>query len=233
MVLQIQQKLREKSSIEGIEKFKYFHKTGPNEYAGKDKFLGISVPTIRNIAKEFYNKIKLHEVIAILHSEFHEERLCALIILVLKYENNINREEVLKVYIDNTNFINGWDLVDLSAPKIIGRYIFETKRYDMLINLAKSQNMWEQRIAVVSNLYLIQNYHYDTMLKIVDMHLATRYDLIQKAVGWMLREIGKRDYNLEYNFLKTRYKQMPRTMLRYSIEKFDKLTYNKFLKGEI
>jgi len=233
MVFKIQQKLREKSSKAGIEKFKYFHKTGQGEYAGQDEFLGISVPEIRELAKEFYREICLNEVVELLHSKYHEERLCALIILVLKYDNNLNKEKIIKVYLDNTKYINGWDLVDLSAPKIIGKYVSDSKHYDLLIALAMSNEMWEQRIAIVSNLHLIQNGHYDTMLEIADMHLKTQHDLIQKAIGWMLREIGKRDYDLEYNFLVTRYKEMPRTMLRYSIEKFEKQEYNKFLKGEI
>lgn len=233
IVLKIQCKIRKKSSTEGIEKIKYFHKTAEGQYAGADKFLGISVPQIRKEVNEFWDCIKLAEIEELLHSEYHEERLCALLLLVKKYDKELEKEDIINVYLNNTRHINGWDLVDLSAPKIIGKYVYETKNYEMLYNLAKSKDMWEQRIAIVSNWYLIQNNDFECMLKIADMNLHTNYDLIQKAVGWMLREIGKRDYELEYNFLVTRYKKMPRTMLRYSIEKFDKLIYKKFLKGEI
>jgi len=233
IVSKIQCELRKKSSKQGIEKFKYFHKTEEGQYAAEDKFLGISVPDIRKVAKEFYKEIHLNEVVEILHSEYHEERLCALIILVMKYDDNFNRKEIVKTYLDNTRYINGWDLVDLSAPKIIGKYVYETKNYEMLYNLAQSKDMWKQRISIVSNWYLIQNNEFESILKIAEIHLHTKYDLIQKAVGWMLREIGKRNYDLEYNFLVTRYKKMPRTMLRYSIERFEKDTYKKFLKGEI
>lgn len=215
------------------EKFKYFHKTGEGDYAQFDLFLGIKVPDIREIVKEVYFKIDNNTILELLHSPYHEERLCALLIMEKRYEKNIDRELIVDMYLNNTKYINGWDLVDLSAPKILGKYVYDNNKQDLLVKLGQSNDMWEQRIAVVSNWYLIKNRSFNTMLSLADIHINTKYDLIEKAVGWMLREIGKRDYDVEYNFLKSRYRQMPRTMLRYSIEKFPEPVRKSFLRGEI
>ena len=234
-MLNIKNELR-KYVQQDVDKFKYFHKTDKGCYAEQDMFLGITVPDIRKVAKEIYKEITLNDIQELLTSKYHEERLCALIILVLKMKKAEDKEQqlIVEFYLNNAENINGWDLVDLSAPYILGEYILKNKdKVDILYKLSNSQNMWKQRISIVANHPLIKNGEYTHMLKFAELHLSTKYDLIQKAVGWMLREVGKRDYIVEYQFLQENYKKMPRTMLRYSIEKFDKLTYKKFLKGEI
>lgn len=234
-MLDVKQKLKEYVN-EDVDKFKYFHKTGIGGYAEKDLFLGIKVPDIRKVAKQVYSAITLEEVQELLNSKYHEERLCALIILVLKMQKaeTLEQEEIISFYLSNVCNINGWDLVDLSAPYILGEYILKNnnKGY-ILYQLSESSNMWCQRISVVANWTIIRKGEYSYILQLAKKHLDTKYDLISKAVGWMLREVGKKDYMVEYEFLKDNYKKMPRTMLRYSIEKFDKETYQKFLKGEI
>lgn len=231
----IKQELR-KYAKKDIERFKYFHKTDKGGYAEHDLFLGITVPDIRKVAKEVYNEISLNEVQELLSSKYHEERLCALGILVLKMKKAEikEQEQIVNFYLDNTKNINGWDLVDLSAPHILGEYILKNKdKVDILYILSDADDMWKQRISIVANWSLIRKGEYSYILDIAQKHLNTKYDLISKAVGWMLREVGKKDYMVEYEFLKANYKKMPRTMLRYSIEKFDKKTYQQFLKGEI
>lgn len=232
---EIKQELR-KYAEENTDKFKYFHKTDEGGYAFNDKFLGITVPNIRKVAKEFVNKVQNEEVVNLLRSMYHEERLCALIILVLKMKTKsfCEKEKILELYLENTKYVNGWDLVDLSAPYILGNLVLEDKSMSKYIYmLAKSKNMWEQRIAIVSNLTLIRKGEFKYLLDIADSFLDSKYDLIHKAVGWTLREIGKKDFNEEYNYLLKNYTKMPRTMLRYAIERFDEPLRQKFLKGEI
>lgn len=234
-MLDIKRELRKYINAD-VDKFKYFHKTDKGGYAENDLFLGIRVPDIRKVAKTVYNEIELIEVQELLNSKYHEERLCALVMLVLKMKKaeTKEQEQIVNFYLDNIKNINGWDLVDLSAPYILGEYILKNRdKADILYKLSGSENMWKQRISIVANYTLIKNGEYTHILKLANLHLGTKYDLIQKAVGWMLREVGKKDYIVEYEFLKANYKTMPRTMLRYAIEKFDKLTYQKFLKGEI
>lgn len=232
---EIKQELRKYVSCD-IDKFKYFHKTGEGEYACEDKFLGITVPNIRNVAKKYLDKVKDKDIVSLLSSAYHEERLCALIMLVLKTKgkNIYEKQEILNLYLENTKYINGWDLVDLSAPYILGNLVLEDESMSKYIYaLAKSKNMWEQRIAIVSNLTLIRNGEFKYLLDIADSFLDSKYDLIHKALGWTLREIGKKDFYKEYNYLVKNYTKMPRTMLRYAIERFDEPLRQKFLKGEI
>lgn len=234
-VKDVKERLREYQS-ENVDKFKYFHKTDEGGYAEQDKFLGIKVPNIRKVAKEVYDKISFSELQNLLDSTYHEERLCALVILVLKMKkaHNYEQEKIVNFYLDNVGNITGWDLVDLSAPYILGEYILKNKeKASILYELSNSDNMWCQRISIVANWTIIRQGEYEYILELAAKHLNTKHDLIQKAVGWMLREVGKKDYKVEYEFLVKHYRQMPRTMLRYSIEKFDKDTYQKFLKGEI
>ena len=219
-----------------LEQYKYFHKTDKGGYAEQDLFLGISVPDIKKVAKEVYNTLDLNVVQQLLESKYHEERMCGLCILVFKIKkaDRSSIKEIVDFYLANTKYINGWELVDLTAPDIIGTYVLNNPdKVEILYKLSASDNMWEQRIAIVSNWTIIKEGNFFHIIKIADEHLTTPHDLIQKAVGWMLREVGKRNYIVEYNFLKERYKRMPRTMLRYSIEKFDEETRQKFLKGEI
>ena len=194
-----------------------FFKTDKGEYGEGDRFMGVVVPNTRKVARE-YASASWEVIEALLESEWHECRLCALLILVERYKKH--PEETVIFYLGHTRGINNWDLVDLSAPYILGRYLAQQKDRYVLYALAASENMWEQRIAVVSTLALIKDNQYDDIMKLAELFLDTRHDLMQKAVGWMLREVGKRDGRLLSDYLDKYCRQMPRTMLRYAIEKF-------------
>ena len=197
-----------------------FFKTGKGEYGEGDVFLGIKVPTQRQITKKF-NELRLAEVEKLLNSKIHEQRLVALFILVDKYKKagDDEKKKIYNLYLKNTKNINNWDLVDLSAPNIVGAYLIDRPR-GVLYKLAKSKNLWERRIATLATFTFIRNNDFKDALKIAEALLKDEHDLIHKAVGWMLREIGKRNQEVEEKFLRKYYKQMPRTMLRYAIEKF-------------
>jgi len=211
---------------------KYF-KTGKGEYGEGDKFLGIQVPVIRKIAKK-YRKISIDEASEFLKSQFHEERLFSLIVLVnlFKKVNDKDKKNIYTVYLNNTKFINNWDLVDATAGHIVGAYLL-TRDKKPIYMLAKSKNLWERRISIMSTSYFINYHKFVDTLNIAEILLADEEDLIQKAVGWMLREIGKRDFKLEERFLGKYYKNMPRTMLRYAIEKFPDKKRKSYLNGEL
>ncbi len=197
-----------------------FFKTRPGEYGEGDIFLGIKVPVLRSIARKNQD-ISHKEVKQLLKSKIHEKRLISLMILIFKYQKASEEEKskIFNIYLDNTNNINNWDLVDLTAPQIVGGYLMDKDR-SLLINFAKSKSLWERRIAILSTFQFIKNDQFDFSLKISKLLLKDDHDLIHKAVGWMLREIGKRNLDVEEKFLKAHYKIMPRTMLRYAIEKF-------------
>lgn len=195
-----------------------FFKTGKGEYGEGDKFLGVIVPETRKVAKK-HRDVSFDVVGYLLESEWHEVRLCALLILVQKYRTA--PDDVVLFYLNHTKGINNWDLVDLSAPYILGDYLVSSDDHDILYQLAQSRNMWEQRIAVVSTLMLIRKGFYSDTIALSDKLMCTGYDLMQKAIGWMLREVGKRDEQLLVEFLEENKLKMPRTMLRYAIEKFD------------
>lgn len=196
-----------------------FFKTRKGEYGHGDVFLGITVPKQREIAKKYIN-LSFNDLKNLISGKIHEHRLISLLILIEKYKKEYNKKEIVDFYLNNLKCVNNWDLVDLSADKILGSYLID-KNKDVLYGLAKSSNLWERRISIVSTFALIKNNRYDDALKISRMLLNDEHDLIHKAVGWMLREIGKRNQNIEEDFLKKYYKNMPRTMLRYAIEKFD------------
>ncbi|MBU0527599.1 DNA alkylation repair protein [Candidatus Micrarchaeota archaeon] len=200
---------------------RYF-KTGRGEYGEGDVFLGLQVPEIRKIAKN-YTGLNFKDLEKLLANEIHEYRLAALLILVDRFKRADRKEqkEIYEFYLKNTDGIDNWDLVDLSAHEIVGKYLLD-KKPDILYELAQSKNMWERRIAVVATYTFIRSNRFEENLKIAKMLLYDEEDLIHKAVGWMLREIGKRNQDTEERFLKRYYKKMPRTMLRYAIEKFDK-----------
>lgn len=210
-----------------------FFKTGKGEYGEGDNFLGIRVPVLRAQAKK-HRAISLEQVEKLLHSRFHEERLCALLLLVLKFEKagSVEKTTIYKLYMQNTQFINNWDLVDSSAHYIIGAYL-ENRSRQPLYKLAKSKSLWERRIAIMSTFHFIRNNQFDDTLKISRQLLNDNEDLIHKAVGWMLREVGNRAVTIEKEFLKAHYKAMPRTMLRYAIEKFPERERKKFLSGSV
>jgi 3-methyladenine DNA glycosylase AlkD len=209
-----------------------FFKTGKGEYAEGDIFAGIKVPVSRNIAKQF-KTLSFNELSLLIKSKIHEERLITLLILVdkMKIADEKGKEKIFKFYLKNIKYVNNWDLVDLSAEKIIGEYLFGKKR-DILFELVNGK-LWERRIAVISTFNFIKKNDFTTTLLLSEILLNDKHDLIQKAVGWMLREIGKRDIEVEEAFLQHHYKNMPRTMLRYAIEKFPEKKRIKYLKGKI
>ena len=199
----------------------YFFKTKKGQYGEGDIFWGIKVPVQRIISKKFKD-LSLEDIQILLDSKVHEVRLTGLFILIERYNISENKKEIFKFYLKNTRNINNWDLVDLSAPKILGDFLINnSKEIKVLYNLVKSDNLWERRIAILSTFTFIKNNNFEETLKIAEILLKDEHDLIHKSVGWMLREIGKRDKNKEKEFLNNYYRIMPRTMLRYSIEKFD------------
>lgn len=210
-----------------------FFKTGPGEYGEGDLFRGIRVPTLRKLAKR-YQKIPLSDAKQFLMSRFHEDRLLALVILVSIYNRSDDaaKTRIYKLYLDNTRFINNWDLVDGSAEHIVGDFLMD-KNKRPLYRLARSSILWERRIAIMSTFHFIKRGVFDETFAIAKMLITDTEDLIHKAVGWMLREVGKRDLRPEENFLNTCYTQMPRTMLRYAIEKFPEPKRLRYLRGEI
>lgn len=229
MINNLRSDLKKSSNKNKAKVLQRFFKTGKGEYGEGDIFIGVTVPNIRNTAKKYYN-IDFNNIKELLSSKIHEERLCAVLILVENFKNN--DKEIFDFYINNLKFVNNWDLVDLSADKIMGRYLFD-KPKDLLFKLARSNNLWERRISIISTFYFIKNNDFKDTLKISELLLNDKQDLIHKAVGWMLREIGKRDLKIEEEFLRIHYKKMPRTMLRYSIEKFDEKKRKDYLLGKI
>ena len=209
-----------------------FFKTGKGQYGEGDVFLGIKVPVQREIVKKFKDA-ELKEIQELLNDEFHECRLTGLLILVNKYKNSENKREIFDFYLKNTKRINNWDLVDLSAPNIVGSFLLDKKKErKILYSLVKSKNLWERRIAVLSAFSFLRNNDHEDILKIAEILLKDEHDLIHKAVGWMLREVGKRDKEVEVSFLKKYYQKMPRTMLRYAIEKFNDRERKFFMKKQ-
>jgi len=210
-----------------------FFKTGKGEYGEGDKFYGLTLPEINSLVKK-YKDLPLKSVISLLKSRYHEDRTTAVLILVEKYRKaDINaKNDIYYLYINNTKHINNWDLVDISAPKIVGRHLCNRSRR-ILYKLAKSKLIWDKRIAIMSTFHFIRNNDFNDALSISKILLIDKHDLIQKAVGWMLREIGKRNIKVEEKYLKENYKVMPRTMLRYAIEKFPEALRKKYLLSKI
>jgi len=229
----IKKRLEQLASRETAEILQKFFKTGPGEYGEGDIFIGVRVPDLRKLAKEFQD-IVTSEVRAFLASSIHEERFLALLILVRNYGSgdDITKKKIYDLYLENTPFINSWDLVDGSAHHIVGAFLMG-KNKAPLYRLAKSENLWERRIAIISTFQFIKHDQYQETLEIAKILLTDPEDLIHKAVGWMLREIGKRDGVAEETFLKKHYMKMPRTMLRYAIEKFPEPKRQRYLKGNI
>ena len=208
-----------------------FFKTGEGEYAEGDRFLGIRVPELRRCARE-YREITAEEAFDLLTSIFHEARLLALFILVAKYATGSEdeKEKIYNSYLMHTGYINNWDLVDCSAEHIVGAYLFHRDKMP-IYNLAGSNNLWERRIGIMSTFHFIKRNYFSDTLSIAELLLKDREDLIHKAVGWMLRETGKRDTHAEEVFLNRYYRRMPRTMLRYAIEKMPEDQRQAYLRG--
>lgn len=219
----------------------YFFKTGKGQYGEGDEFLGLKVPQTRAIVKEAKGLVSLDEIEKLLYSKWHEVRLAGFLLLVEEMKSKLPgkgvkkrteemikaqadaRKEIAEFYLSHARQANNWDLVDLSCEYVLGPYIRLSERpdYNLLYRLAESDNLWEQRIAIVTTIDFIRNGIYEPTLKIADMLLEHPHDLIHKAVGWMLREIGKRDKEILTTYLERNYSKMPRTALRYAIEKFD------------
>jgi 3-methyladenine DNA glycosylase AlkD len=210
-----------------------FFKTGPGEYGEGDLFRGIRVPVLRSIAR-CSAMLPLTETTELLRSPYHEDRLLALLFLMRRYSRGEqgDKEKVYRLYLSNTPFINNWDLVDISAPHLVGRHLSDRPRED-LYRLAASSSLWERRIAIVSTFMFIRSGEFGDTLAISGLLLDDREDLIHKAAGWMLREIGKRDMETEEGFLAEHYRRMPRTMLRYAIERFPENRRRQYLYGEV
>jgi len=210
-----------------------YFKTGPGQYGEGDLFRGIKVPVIRKIAQKAKD-LAMDDLISLLNSSWHEDRLLALLVWVDRFDkaNEDARTEIYRSYIDHSERINNWDLVDLSAPNIVGGFLYENNR-DILYKLVRSSNLWHRRIAMMATLYFIRNEDFSDTLSLAEILLNDDEDLIHKAAGWMLREIGKRNIIVEESLLKKHYKKMPRTMLRYAIERFPEKRRQAYLKGEI
>ena len=207
----------------------WFFKTGPGQYGEGDIFIGLTVPQMRTLAKK-HSALTVDEIRVLLISPIHEERLIALLLLVDDFVEGDKKQQkkIFDFYIKNKKFVNNWDLIDLSAHKIVGPYLFD-KDGALLEKLAHSHNIWDRRIAVLATFYDIKQSRYTRPLKIAEMLVSDDHDLLQKAVGWMLREIGKRSLSDEEMFLRRFAATMPRTMLRYAIERFPEEKRKKYL----
>jgi len=232
MYKQISSELNSLKNSKKAKDLMWFFKTEKGEYGAGDKFLGITVPAQKQVAKKYYQTANLADIKKLLLSPWHEYRLVGLLLLTYQYSvvNKIKQEKIYQFYLRNTKYINNWDLVDLSAYKIIGPWLFAKKDKNILYKLAKSKNIWERRIAVLTTFYFIKNNYFTDSLKLAKLLLTDTHDLIHKAVGWMLREIGKRDLRILIEFLDKYHKVMPRTMLRYAIERLSERQKNKYMK---
>jgi 3-methyladenine DNA glycosylase AlkD len=231
--LPVQKELRALASPETARILQGFFKTGKGQYGEGDIFLGIKVPPLRALAKR-YPETDLGTIATLLESRFHEERFLSLLLLMQRYQHSTDngKAAVYDLYLNHTNRINSWDLVDVSAPHIVGRHLQERSR-KVLHKLARSPMLWERRIAIISTLHFIRLHDFDDTLRIAGILLQDEHDLMHKAVGWMLREVGKRDLASEETFLKQHYRSMPRTMLRYAIERFAEPKRRNYLHGKV
>lgn len=233
MLKNARERLRSAADPARAEFSRRFFKTAPGEYGHGDVFIGITVPALRRVVREF-QALPLDDAVKLLSSTIHEERLMAVLILVRKFAkgSSEDQERIYGAYLANTRFINNWDLVDASAEYIVGAFLRDRSRRP-LHALARSKNLWERRISILSTFHFIKHDEFEEALKIAEKLVADDEDLIHKAVGWMLREIGKRDLATEESFLKKHYQKMPRTMLRYAIEKFPETKRQAYLKGNV
>jgi len=233
-MIKIQKELRSLAIETDTENFLRFCKTAEGEYAHGDQFLGVRVPVVRKLAKENIG-LRLIDLKKLIKSQYHEERLLGLLILNLKYDKEkieVEKEKFYQVYISHFKYINNWDLVDVTCPHIIGKHLIDKDR-SVLYEWARSEDLWTKRIAMVSNWWFIRKGDLTDVFKLAKVLLKDEHDLIHKAVGWMLREAGKKDQEKLEGFLKSHYKNMPRTMLRYAIEKFPEQQRQGYLKGSI
>ncbi len=217
----IENELRQLATDEKRIVLQRFFKTAPGQYGEGDRFLGVTVPLTRIVAKK-HSAMPLNEIIELLQSEWHEVRLCALLMMCKRFKkgDSATRKDIFNYYIENTERINNWDLVDLSAPTIVGGYLMDKPR-DLLYRMTESELLWDNRIAIVATLTFIKHKDSDDTYRLALKMMNHKHDLMHKAIGWMLRESGKRDDDRRlFNFVDEYRKRMPRTMLRYAIEKF-------------
>ena len=236
IVSEIKTALQELSIPGKAEIMQTFFKTGKGEYAEGDLFIGVKVPDQRSVAKEFYSKISLEELGELLSSKIHEHRLTALLILVHQFEktkDKIKQKEIIDFYLNRTQHINNWDLVDTSCYKILGRYCFENQDSKLLDKLSESENMWEMRMAIVATMHHIKKGQFEVTKAFALKNLKHPQDLMHKANGWLLREMGNKNETELLDFLNMHYKEMPRTCLRYAIEKLEEEVRKNYLKGRI
>jgi len=233
LVTQIMAELQSLGDPERAKHSQRFFKTGPGEYGAGDVFLGIRVPVQRAVARR-YRKVTLTEILELLQSPYHEARLTALFLLVDLYKRGAVdlKTAIYQAYSGNVSRINNWDLVDSSAPHIVGHFLFDKSREPLLV-LARSTDLWQRRIAIIATQYFIRHYEFEATLQLAEILLHDPEDLIHKAVGWMLREVANRSQPRAEEFLRLHYQEMPRTMLRYAIEKFQENLRQAYLKGEI
>ncbi len=233
MLNQLKKELDSLADQEKAQNYQRFFKMEKGEYGEGDIFIGVTVPVQRKMAKK-YSNLSIPKIQELIKSKIHEHRLIALFILIDKYKkaNEHEKENIFNLYLENTKHINNWDLVDSSAHYIIGDFLFE-KDKKVLYELANSKNLWEKRIAIISTFHFIKKEEFEDALAISEILLEDKHDLIHKAVGWMLREIRNRDLETQEKFLKFHYKKMPRTMLRYAIEKFEEEKRKSYLTGKI
>ncbi len=228
----ILKELKELSNKEKALFFPRFFKTAKGEYGYGDTFWGVTVPNIRLVAKKYYKDIQITDVKELVESPIHEVRLLGYIILTYKFEkeDTVGKEKIFNFYIENLNGVNNWDIVDLSCSKIVGEYLYlNSQRKDILYTLVKSNDLWKQRISIVSTYSFIRRNIFEDTLKISKELLNHKHDLIHKAVGWMLREVGKRDINVLREFLNENISSMSRTTLRYAIERMDEKERKMYL----
>jgi 3-methyladenine DNA glycosylase AlkD len=230
---ELQARLRSLSNPEAAAFAARFFKTGPGEYGEGDVFLGLRVPPMRKLARE-YRTLPIDQTIVLLQSEVHEDRLVALLILIDQSSKGrlTVRKEIYELYLANTRYVNNWDLVDVSAPTIVGGYLVDRSRKP-LDRLARSERLWERRISIVATGHFIRLGDFEDTLRLAERLLCDREDLIHKAAGWMLREVGKRNESVLEEFLRRHGRTMPRTMLRYAIERFPEAKRKAFLRGEL
>lgn len=230
---ELKQELRKYATKERAKSNRWYFKTGKGEYGEGDQFIGVTMPDLRKAVKEF-RELPVEDTKKLLFSKIHEERLASLLIFVYQFEKGDENEkkEIYNFYIKNAKNVNNWDLVDSSAGYIVGQYLLD-KRKDILYKFARSKNLWKKRIAVISTFAFIRADEFEDAFEIAEILLNDKHDLIHKAVGWMLREVGNRSIKEEEIFLKKHYAIMPRTMLRYAIEKFPEDKRKAYLKGVI
>lgn len=236
IVKEIKEALAVLSIPEKAEFFPKFFKTGKGEYGEGDLFLGVKVPDQRFVAKEYYTRINLKELSELISSKYHEHRLTALFILISKFEkakDKVLQDEIIGFYLLHLQYVNNWDLVDSSCYKILGRYAYENSKENLLRDLSEAKEMWHKRIAVVGTMHYIKKGSFDLTKEFVTRNLQHTHDLMHKANGWLLREMGNKNEGELINYLNLYYKEMPRTCLRYAIEKLDEDLRQDYLKGRI